>query len=126
MMDRLSGIVTRYKVGLELFAAAGPAAVAAVQGRGCRVFLDLKLHDIPETVRRAARVAAATGAELITVHTAGGPAMLEAAVEGARHGGGAKVLGVTVLTCRQTPRSARWRSAPPGAGTRPLRGCRWW
>jgi orotidine-5'-phosphate decarboxylase len=98
LCDRLEGAITRVKVGLELFTAVGPRAVEVLAARNLRVFLDLKLHDIPETVRRAARAAAATGAELISVHTAGGPAMLEAAVEGARHGGGASVLGVTVLT----------------------------
>src|SRR5438046_562183 len=96
---RLGGVVARYKVGLELFAAEGPRAVAEVRARGGRVFLDLKLHDIPETVRRAARAAAATGAELLTVHAAGGAAMLEAAVAGAADGSPAcRVLAVTVLT----------------------------
>lgn len=98
LQAKLDGVVSRFKIGLELFCAAGPRAVEAIRARGGRVFLDLKIHDIPETARRAARAAALTGAELITVHVAGGPAMLEAAVEGARHGGGAKVLGVTVLT----------------------------
>ncbi|MFL5796119.1 MAG: orotidine 5'-phosphate decarboxylase / HUMPS family protein, partial [Actinomycetota bacterium] len=69
------------KAGLELFGAAGPAAVAALAGDGRRVMLDLKLHDIPETVARAMSRAAATGAELITVHAGGGPAMLDAAVK---------------------------------------------
>src|SRR5438105_11700543 len=96
---RLAGIVERFKVGLELFVAAGPRAVEAVRARGGRVFLDLKLHDIPETVRRAARAAAATGAELLTVHASGGRAMLEAAVAGAAEGAReTRVLAVTVLT----------------------------
>jgi orotidine-5'-phosphate decarboxylase len=99
MVGRLSGVVRRFKVGLELFAAEGPRAVEAVRARGGSVFLDLKLHDIPETARRAARAAAATGAELLTVHAAGGRAMLEAAVAGARAAGtGTRVLAVTVLT----------------------------
>jgi orotidine-5'-phosphate decarboxylase len=84
------------KVGLELFTAEGPAAVRAVAGLGLPVFLDLKLHDIPNTVEGAARAAAATGAKLLTVHAAGGPAMVRAAVRGA--GPGVRVLGVTVLT----------------------------
>jgi orotidine-5'-phosphate decarboxylase len=84
------------KVGLELFAAEGPAVVRAMLGEGRDVFLDLKLHDIPNTVRGAARSAAASGAALVTVHASGGRAMIEAAVEGA--GTTCGVLAVTVLT----------------------------
>jgi orotidine-5'-phosphate decarboxylase len=92
------------KVGLELFSAAGPEAVLALSSAGYRVFLDLKLHDIPTTVGRAARVLGGLGAEFATVHTAGGEAMIRAAVD-AMAGGAASagmtaptVLGVTVLT----------------------------
>ena len=84
------------KVGLQLFTAAGPEAVRALVRRGRRVFLDLKLHDIPNTVRGAAQSAAALGAELLTVHATGGDAMVRAAVEGA--GGRMRVVGVTLLT----------------------------
>jgi len=84
------------KVGLELFAAEGPGAVRALAALGRPVFLDLKLHDIPHTVLGAARSAAATGARLLTVHAAGGAAMVQAAVRGA--GPGVRVLAVTVLT----------------------------
>jgi orotidine-5'-phosphate decarboxylase len=84
------------KVGLELFGAEGPAAVRALAGEGRRVMLDLKLHDIPAAVAGAARAAARAGAELVTVHALGGPAMLAAAVEGA--GDGCRVAAVTVLT----------------------------
>src|SRR5574342_720237 len=84
------------KVGLELFAAEGPAAVRAAAALGRPVFLDLKLHDIPNTVEGAARSAAASGAALRTVHASGGPRMVEAAVRGA--GPGVRVLAVTVLT----------------------------
>jgi orotidine-5'-phosphate decarboxylase len=84
------------KVGLELFGAEGPAAVRALAGEGRRVMLDLKLHDIPATVAGAARAAARAGAELVTVHALGGPAILAAAVEGA--GDGCRVAAVTVLT----------------------------
>lgn len=85
------------KVGLELFAAAGPAAVSALRERGRRVFLDLKLHDIPNTVRGAARSASRAGADLLTVHALGGAAMVAAAVEGAGEGG-SRVVAVTLLT----------------------------
>src|SRR5918996_6166754 len=84
------------KVGLGLFGAAGPAAVAALAADGRRVMLDLKLHDIPATVAGGTRAAARAGAELVTVHALGGPAMLEAAVQAA--GDRCRVAAVTVLT----------------------------
>ncbi len=84
------------KVGLELFAAEGPVAVRCAAALGRPVFLDLKLHDIPNTVEGAARSAAASGAALLTVHAAGGTEMIRAAVRGA--GGKLRVLAVTVLT----------------------------
>jgi orotidine-5'-phosphate decarboxylase len=84
------------KVGLELFGAAGPGAVGALAGDGRRVMLDLKLHDIPATVAGGMRAAARSGAELVTVHALGGPAMLEAAVEAA--GDRCRVAAVTILT----------------------------
>ncbi|MDP9404160.1 MAG: orotidine-5'-phosphate decarboxylase [Actinomycetota bacterium] len=92
------------KVGLELFSAAGPDAVLELVDTGYRVFLDLKLHDIPTTVRRTAQVIAAIDASYVTMHAAGGRAMLRAGVEGLAHGAaGAGVvtpvaLAVTVLT----------------------------
>jgi orotidine-5'-phosphate decarboxylase len=93
----LRGRVGLFKVGLELFTAAGPAVVADVAERtGAGIFLDLKFHDIPATVRGAAAAAAALGVRFISVHAAGGKGMLEAAVEGA--GGAAQVLAITVLT----------------------------
>lgn len=87
------------KIGLELFAGEGPAAVRELRARGRRVFLDLKLHDIPNTVRGAAGAAARLGAELLTVHATGGPEMIAAAVAGVREAGGAtRVVAVTILT----------------------------
>ena len=87
------------KVGLELFTACGPDAVRALKARGRRVFLDLKLHDIPNTVRGAAASAAQLGADLLTVHATGGASMVAAAVEGIREAGGAtRVVAVTLLT----------------------------
>jgi orotidine-5'-phosphate decarboxylase len=96
MVDRLGDTCRFYKVGGELFTAAGPQVVQALRALGSDVFLDLKLHDIPNTVRGAARSAAAIGARLLTVHTSGGREMIEAAVEGA--GDKCGVLGVTILT----------------------------
>lgn len=90
-----------FKVGLEAFTAHGPALVEEVAAFGPRVFLDLKLHDIPATVGRAAANCAACGASMFTVHAAGGRSMLEAAVAGAQQGSAADpphVVAVTVLT----------------------------
>ena len=98
ILDRLGALCSFYKVGSELFTAAGPSIVRAIQGRGASVFLDLKLYDIPNTVRGAARSAAALGVRLLTLHASGGRPMLEAAVAGAREGGSCDILAVTVLT----------------------------
>ncbi|MGA3214459.1 MAG: orotidine-5'-phosphate decarboxylase [Acidimicrobiales bacterium] len=100
------------KVGLELFSGEGPLAVDALLDEGFQVFLDLKLHDIPTTVARAARRIGSLGVSYATVHAAGGPEMLRAAVEGFEEGweaavasghpapvaGLAGILAVTVLT----------------------------
>ena len=98
MVRALGGLCRFYKVGSELFTAAGPAAVSAVRDLGCDVFLDLKFHDIPNTVRAAVRTAAAQGIRLVTVHASGGRGMLEAAVEGAARDERCRVIAVTVLT----------------------------
>lgn len=100
IMEKLGDEVSFYKVGLELFSAEGPSVVRAVKSRGKRVFLDLKLHDIPRTVERAVKSGAALGADLMTVHAAGGRAMLGAARAAANAcGEGApKILAVTMLT----------------------------
>jgi orotidine-5'-phosphate decarboxylase len=95
-IERLREHVGVFKVGLELFVRFGPAAVAVVREQGARCFLDLKLHDIPETVGRAVRAAADTGAELLTVHASGGRSMLERAAIEAR--GRTQLLAVTALT----------------------------
>src|SRR5439155_16328657 len=87
------------KVGLQLFAVAGPEAVRALARRGRRVFLDLKLHDIPNTAADASAEAAKLGAELLTAHAAGGEAMLRAAVESiARAGARTRAVAVTLPT----------------------------
>ncbi len=97
--QRVAGVVGVLKVGLELFVAEGPAAARLGAELKSRVFLDLKLHDIPETVERAVATAGQLGASYLTLHAAGGPRMLEAAAQRAeREGAGLKLLAVTVLT----------------------------
>jgi orotidine-5'-phosphate decarboxylase len=99
LMNRLEDTCTWFKVGLELFVAAGPAVLEPLLKRGHSVFLDLKLHDIPNTVAGAVRSAAALGVKMMTVHAAGGPAMLaaaRAALDGVAHP--PELLAVTVLT----------------------------
>ncbi len=104
LVDRLGGLVPRFKIGSQLFTAAGPAAVEAVQKRGGLVFLDLKYHDIPNTVAGAAREAARMGVFMFNVHATGGVAMMRAAAEAAtaaaKEFGGRRplVTAVTVLT----------------------------
>jgi orotidine-5'-phosphate decarboxylase len=100
MVERIGDVCKFYKVGSELFTGAGPQIVQTLRALGKDVFLDLKFHDIPNTVRGAARSAAATGAKLITVHASGGRDMIAAAVEGA--GDHCGVLGVTILTSMDT------------------------
>jgi len=96
LVDRLEGAVRWFKVGLELYIAEGNFLVAELQRRGFSVFLDLKLHDIPNTVASAVRAAARLGVNMLTVHAGGGPEMLAAAAESTDSG--LTLLAVTVLT----------------------------
>jgi len=97
LVAALGDSVSFYKIGLELYTAAGPAIVQAVAAAGAQVFLDLKLHDIPTTVAKAVTAAAAQpGIKLLTLHLSGGRAMLDAAVKVKPPG--LSLLGVTVLT----------------------------
>jgi orotidine-5'-phosphate decarboxylase len=96
LVEQLGPPATFYKVGLELYTRCGPSFVESLKALGKRVFLDLKLHDIPNTVAGAARSAAELGVELLTVHVAGGGSMLEAAAEAS--GPHTHILGVTLLT----------------------------
>lgn len=102
LADSLRGHAAWLKVGMTLFYAEGPAIVRELRERGFKVFLDLKLHDIPHQVRGAAEAAARTGADLLTIHGLGAGAMMAAAREGveaaARDAERARVIAVTVLT----------------------------
>ena len=121
LMDSLGDTCRFYKIGSELFTAEGPGIVQAVLGRGVDVFLDLKFHDIPNTVRNSVRSAAALGVRLLTVHASGGRAMLEAAVAeaGKRDCG---VLAVTVLTSFDARTLGEsWGREIPGVTTEVLR-----
>src|SRR2546430_17723918 len=93
----LGDCASTFKVGLQLYTAAGPQIVRDLVGTGHKVFLDLKYHDIPNTVAAAVREAAQLGVGMLTVHASGGGKMLRAAVEAAQKPG-LLVLGVTVLT----------------------------
>ena len=96
LVDRLGDACRFYKVGGELFTREGPPIVRALRDRGCDIFLDLKFHDIPNTVRQSAAAAAAMGVRLLTVHAGGGQEMVTQAVAGA--GPNCGVLAVTILT----------------------------
>ena len=105
LAEKLRGRARWVKVGMTLYYACGPSIVAAFKQRGFKVCLDLKLHDIPFLIEGAAKSAALTGADMITMHTQGGQAMLEAAQRGVNaaaaersDGAAAVTLGITVLT----------------------------
>jgi orotidine-5'-phosphate decarboxylase len=98
LVDSLGDTCRWFKVGMELYYAAGNSFVQDLRNRGFDVFLDLKLHDIPNTVAGAVRSATQAGASLLTVHASGGPAMLAAAAEAASAPGAPRLLAVTVLT----------------------------
>jgi len=96
---RVAPAIGMIKVGLELFVGAGPAAVGLGKEVGLPVFLDLKLHDIPETVERAVAQASSLGVRLVTVHASGGRTMMKRAVaRAASEGGSLAICAVTILT----------------------------
>lgn len=107
LVDELGELCRFYKVGSELFTSSGPGAVAELRGAGCDVMLDLKFHDIPNTVAGAVASARALGVRILTVHAAGGEAMIRAAIEAA--GNECQVFAVTVLTSLDAPAlAAAW------------------
>lgn len=95
-VDHLGSDVKLFKVGLELFSACGPDILAGIKQKGCEVFLDLKFHDIPNTVERAAKAVSGLGAFMFNVHALGGLEMMKRAKIAA--GGKSKVIAVTILT----------------------------
>jgi orotidine-5'-phosphate decarboxylase len=98
LIDRLGNTCQWFKVGMELYYSTGNSIVQQLRDRGFSVFLDLKLHDIPNTVAGAVRSATNAGASLLTVHASGGAAMMSAAAEAASTPGSPRLLAVTVLT----------------------------
>ena len=98
LVDQLQGNCRWFKVGMELYYAAGNAVVEHLRDRGFEVFLDLKLHDIPNTVAGAVKTVARAGASLLTIHAGGGEAMLRAAAAAASGPDAPRLLAVTVLT----------------------------
>ena len=116
LAERLRGSVGGLKLGLEFFSAHGPDGVRAFTPLGMPLFLDLKFHDIPNTVAGACRAAASLGVSIINVHASGGAAMLKAACEAARSVNPAtKVIAVTVLTSlNQTDLQAMGIAGTPG------------
>lgn len=116
LVERLDGIIRWFKVGLEIYLSEGNSVVEVIRDKGCSVFLDLKLHDIPNTVAGAVRSASRAGAQMLTLHAGGGPAMMAAAVEAAAAMSAApELLAVTVLTSMdQAQLKAVGVSAPPG------------
>ncbi len=98
-LDRFTGEKPYVKIGMELFYAEGPGMVRRIKERGHRIFLDLKLHDIPNTVKKAMRVLAGLDVDMTNLHAAGTIAMMEAALEGLeRPGGHTDLIAVTQLT----------------------------
>ena len=98
LVESLEQTCQWFKVGMELYYAAGNQIVEQLRNRGFNVFLDLKLHDIPNTVAAAVRSVTHAGASLLTIHAAGGAAMMSAAADAAKAPDSPRLLAVTVLT----------------------------
>src|SRR5436190_22924700 len=96
LIERLREQISFFKIGLQLYTAEGPEIVRAVTANGAKVFLDLKLHDIPNTVARAVESASELGVQMLTIHLTGGSEMIRTAVAARKKE--MSILGVTVLT----------------------------
>ena len=105
-LDRFTEEKPFVKIGMELFYAEGPQVVREIKKRGHRIFLDLKLHDIPNTVRKAMRVLSALDADIVNVHAAGTRAMMEAALEGLTRPDGTRPLLIAVTQLTSTDQAA--------------------
>ena len=105
-LDRFEGEKSFVKIGMELFYAEGPQIVRAIKARGHRIFLDLKLHDIPNTVKKAMRSLSALDVDLVNLHAAGSRAMMEAALEGLTRPDGSRPLLIAVTQLTSTDEKA--------------------
>ena len=105
-LDRFCDERPFLKIGMELYYAEGPEIVRTLKNRGHRVFLDLKLHDIPNTVKKAMRVLSGLGADIVNLHAAGTRAMMEAALEGLTRPDGSRPLLIAVTQLTSTDQSA--------------------
>ena len=108
-LDRFEGRKPFVKIGMELFYAEGPSIVRAVKERGHRVFLDLKLHDIPNTVKKAMAVLSALDADIVNLHAAGTTAMMTAALEGLTRPDGSRPLLIAVTQLTSTDQQSMER-----------------
>ena len=108
-LDRFSEEKPFVKIGMELFYAAGPDIVREIKARGHKIFLDLKLHDIPNTVKKAMRVLSALDADIVNLHAAGTRAMMEAALEGLTRPDGSRPLLIAVTQLTSTDQTSMAR-----------------
>ena len=115
-LDRFTGRKPFVKIGMELFYAEGPSIVRDIKARGHRIFLDLKLHDIPNTVRKAMRVLSALDVDMVNVHAAGTVAMMQAAREGLTREDGTRPLLIAVTQLTSTSEETMQKELLIGAG----------
>ena len=115
-LDRFTGRKPFVKIGMELFYAEGPAIVRDIKARGHKVFLDLKLHDIPNTVKKAMRVLSNLDVDMVNVHASGTVAMMRAALEGLTRADGTRPLLIAVTQLTSTSEEAMQKELLIGAG----------
>ena len=115
-LDRFTGRKPFVKIGMELFYAEGPAIVREIKARGHKIFLDLKLHDIPNTVKKAMRVLSNLDVDMVNVHAAGTVAMMRAALEGLTRADGSRPLLIAVTQLTSTSEETMQKELLIGAG----------